>query len=83
MEYYNKLPSDCRVDLGIVLDPMVATAGTAIATINILKDWGLRRIKFLCILASRDGLKAVQEAHPDVEIHVCGVDDQLTDEGMW
>lgn len=67
--------------MGIVLDPMVATAGTAIATVNILKDWGLKRIKFVCVLASREGLKAIQDAHPDISIYCAAVDDELNDEG--
>ncbi|KAI3658414.1 hypothetical protein MP638_007516 [Amoeboaphelidium occidentale] len=81
VEYYNKLPASCEVDMGIVLDPMVATAGTAIATVNILKDWGLKRIKFVCVLASREGLKAIQDAHPDISIYCAAVDDELNDEG--
>lgn len=81
VEYYNKLPPTCSVDLGFVLDPMVATAGTAIATVNILKDWGLKRIKFMCVLASRDGLEALKTAHPDISIYCCQIDDELSDEG--
>lgn len=59
----------------------MATAGTAIAAVNILKDWGLKRIKFLCILASKDGLRALQQAHPDIEIFVAAVDNELNDNG--
>ncbi len=69
------------MDLGFVLDPMIATAGTAIATINILKDWGLKRIKFLCILASEEGLRALLEAHPDVSIYAAAIDADLNDLG--
>lgn len=64
-----------------MLDPMVATAGTAIATLQILKDWGLKNIKFLCILASREGLDALRAAHPDVEIYAAAVDEELNDAG--
>lgn len=81
VEYYNKLPSKCDVEVGYVLDPMVATAGTAIATINILKDWGLTNIVLLCIMSSREGLIALKKVHPDVQIYVAAVDSQLTDSG--
>ncbi len=59
----------------------MATAGTAIATVTILKDWGLKRIKFIAMIASREGLEALREAHPDLEIVVGAVDDVLTDGG--
>eukprot|EP00158_Paraphelidium_tribonemae_P000873 Partr_v1_DN23581_c0_g1_i1_m14447 putative uridine kinase len=81
VEYYNKLPQECRVDVGIILDPMIATAGTAISTVNILKDWGLKRIKFICALASRDGLMALLAEHPDVQVYVAAIDDNLNDHG--
>ncbi|KAJ3092425.1 hypothetical protein HK102_007436 [Quaeritorhiza haematococci] len=79
VEYYNKLPSECTVDMGIVLDPMIATAGTAIAAINILKDWGLKRIQFVGVVASREGLDSLRAAHPDIEIIVAVIDEFLTD----
>ncbi|KAI9358595.1 uracil phosphoribosyltransferase-domain-containing protein [Zopfochytrium polystomum] len=81
VEYYNKLPRQCTVDVGFVLDPMIATGGTAIAAINMLKDWGLKRIKLVCIIASKPGLEAVQTAHPDVEIVVGTVDEVLDTQG--
>ncbi len=59
----------------------IATAGTSIAAVNILKDWGLKNIKFVCILASREGIEALQAAHPDIDIHVGVVDDKLNDKG--
>jgi uracil phosphoribosyltransferase len=79
--YYSKLPKICDRDVAFVLDPMLATGGTAIATINQIKKWGVKRIKFLCILASVQGIKILHEAHPDVDIHACGIDQELNEHG--
>ncbi|KAI8903210.1 uracil phosphoribosyltransferase-domain-containing protein [Gorgonomyces haynaldii] len=81
VEYYNKLPQVCQIDVGIVIDPMVATAGTAIAAINMLKDWGLKKIKFVCILASKEGIDLILKQHPDVQVYVGHIDEELTAEG--
>ncbi|KAJ3050904.1 hypothetical protein HK097_008115 [Rhizophlyctis rosea] len=81
VEYFNKLPSECTIDLGYVLDPMIATAGTAIAAVNILKDWGLKRIKFIAIVASREGIESLAKAHPDIDIYVVAVDNELSKVG--
>ncbi|KAI9208446.1 uracil phosphoribosyltransferase-domain-containing protein [Polychytrium aggregatum] len=81
VEYYNKLPSKCTTQIGIVLDPIIATAGTAIAAINILKDWGLTKIKFVAVLGSRPGISALQQAHPDIQIIVGEIDDGLSEDG--
>ncbi|KAI8613673.1 uracil phosphoribosyltransferase-domain-containing protein [Chytriomyces sp. MP71] len=81
VEYYNKLPQECSVDLGFVVDPMIATGGTAVAAINILKEWGLKKIKFVGLIGSTLGVKVLRDAHPDVEIYVGVIDEQLTDEG--
>ncbi|KAJ1334291.1 uracil phosphoribosyltransferase [Batrachochytrium salamandrivorans] len=81
VEYYNKLPTVCSTSLGFVIDPMIATAGTAIAAVNILKEWGLPRIKFVSILASRSGVLALLTAHPDIEIYVAAIDDTMNDHG--
>lgn len=81
VEYYNKLPAVCSIDTGFVVDPMIATAGTAIAAVNILKDWGLKKIIFVCILASKHGLEILLQTHPDIEVYACAVDDKLTDQG--
>ncbi|KAI9595038.1 uracil phosphoribosyltransferase-domain-containing protein [Syncephalis fuscata] len=81
VEYYNKLPADRNVDQCIVLDPMVATGGTAVAAVNILKDWGVKRIQFICICASKSGLEQLVKTHPDVEVYVGAVDDQLNSHG--
>jgi len=82
IEYYNKLPDKCCIDLAIVVDPMLATGRTAIAAIDIMKEWGVRRIKFVALLAAAQGLSNVLEAHPDVTIFVGDVDAVLSDEGL-
>ncbi|CAG8700679.1 16610_t:CDS:2 [Cetraspora pellucida] len=71
VEYYNKLPSEPNVDQVIVLEPMIATGGTAVAATSILKDWGIKsKIKFITICASRQGLENLMKHHPDVEVFV-------------
>jgi uracil phosphoribosyltransferase len=82
VEYYNKLPVSPTVDVCLVLDPMLATGGSATATIDILKRWGARGIKYLGILAAPEGIAALQEAHPDVDIYVGAVDSHLNDIGF-
>ncbi len=82
VEYYNKLPAAPTVQVCLVLDPMLATGGSAIATINILKRWGARRIKFLGILAAPEGVEALSASHPDVPIHVTELDERLNDIGF-
>jgi uracil phosphoribosyltransferase len=81
VQYYNKLPVSPRVQLCIVLDPMLATGGSAVATVDILKKWGAKRIKYMGIIAAPEGIKAMQEAHPDVDLHLGVVDDRLNDIG--
>jgi uracil phosphoribosyltransferase len=77
--YYNKLPSDPDIDVALVLDPMLATGGSAIAAIDILKRWGARRIKFLGLIAAPEGVKALTAAHPDVPLHLAAIDSHLND----
>jgi len=81
VEYYNKLPNDPSVDICYILDPMVATGGTAIATINILKSWGAKKIILVGILVSRFAQKKVAEEHPDVEFIIGTIDEELNDHG--
>jgi uracil phosphoribosyltransferase len=81
VEYYNKLPIQPTVDLCIVLDPMLATAGSATATVKILKDWGARKIKFVGLIAAPEGIERLHGEHPDVPIHVAAVDTHLNDVG--
>ncbi len=81
VQYYNKLPVAPTVSVCLVLDPMLATGGSAVATINILKEWGADKIKFVGILAAPEGILALQEAHPDVPIHIGAIDDHLNENG--
>ena len=81
VEYYNKLPDSATVDLCLILDPMLATGGSATAAIDVLKRWGAARIKLVNLIAAPEGVKAVTEAHPDVEIYTAAVDRQLNEHG--
>jgi len=81
VEYYNKLPVDPTVQVCLILDPMLATGGSAVATVNILKKWGAQRIKFVGIIAAPEGIETLTAAHPDVDIHVAAVDDHLNEIG--
>ena len=82
VSYYNKLPTFPTVQVCLVLDPMLATGGSAIATVDILKRWGAKRIKFVGLLAAPEGIAALQKAHPDVPIHVAQIDSHLNDIGF-
>jgi len=81
VEYYNKLPLEPTVSVCLVLDPMLATGGSAVATVDILKEWGVQKIKFLGILAAPEGVEAMQTAHPDVPLHLAVIDKYLNDHG--
>lgn len=81
VEYYCKLPSDIEERTVFLTDPMLATGGTAEAAIGFLKNKGAKKIIFLCILAAPDGVKKVQDAHPDVDIYAAAYDGQLNDHG--
>ena len=81
VEYYCKLPTDVEERDLIVIDPMLATGGSAAAAITFLKERGARNIKLMCLIAAPEGIKAVQENHPDVDIFVGGVDECLNDHG--
>ncbi len=82
VSYYNKLPTFPTVQVCLVLDPMLATGGSAIATVDILKRWGAKRIKFVGLLAAPEGIAALQKAHPDVPIHIAQIDSHLNDIGF-
>ncbi len=77
VEYYRKLPAADPVDVAMVLDPMLATGGSATAALATLTQWGVRRMKLLAIIGSKQGIAAVQREFPDVEIYVCAVDADL------
>ena len=81
VEYYNKLPDSASVDLCLILDPMLATGGSATAAIDVLKRWGAVRIKLVKLIAAPEGVAAVAAAHPDVEIHCAALDRQLNEKG--
>jgi len=84
VEYYNKLPDSASVDLCLILDPMLATGGSATAAIEVLKRWGAVhpvRIKLVNLIAAPEGVEAVANAHPDVEIYCAALDRQLNDVG--
>jgi len=82
VEYYNKLPVAPTVQVCLILDPMLATGGSASATANLLKQWGARRIKFVGLIAAPEGIKVMREAHPDIAIYVAAIDDHLNDVGF-
>ncbi|MBQ4443762.1 MAG: uracil phosphoribosyltransferase [Clostridia bacterium] len=79
VEYYCKLPVDAEQREIIVVDPMLATGGSAIMAINFIKAKGVKTIKFMCLIAAPEGLKALSEAHPDVDIFIAAMDDHLNE----
>ncbi len=81
VEYYTHRPAHRPPDLCLVLDPMLATGGSAVAAVNILKRWGVPRIKFLCLIAARYGIERLFRVHPDVPIYTAAVDEELNAAG--
>lgn len=81
VEYFCKLPSDAKEREIFVVDPMLATGGSAIAAIDLLKKRGIKKIRFLCLIAAPEGIARLQEAHPDVNIFVGAKDQGLNDHG--
>ncbi|MFI3176262.1 MAG: uracil phosphoribosyltransferase [Eubacteriales bacterium] len=81
VEYYCKLPADCAEREVFVVDPMLATGGSAVAAIEMLKEKGCKNIHFMCILAAPEGVKMMEEAHPDVDIYIGALDEKLNDHG--
>ena len=81
VEYYCKLPNDIAEREVIVLDPMLATGGSAADAISLIKQRGARHIKFIGLIAAPEGLKALHAAHPDVDIYVGALDEKLNDQG--
>ncbi len=82
VEYYSRLPVSPTVDVCLVLDPMLATGGSAVATVDILKRWGARRIKFVGVIGARPGVERFVQAHPDVPVYLAAVDEQLNEAGF-
>jgi uracil phosphoribosyltransferase len=81
VEYYNKLPVEPTVSVCLILDPMLATGGSAVATVNVLKRWGVKKIKFVGIIGAPEGIALLQSHHPEVPIYLAAVDDRLNEHG--
>lgn len=81
VEYYCKLPVDCAQREVFVVDPMLATGGSSAAAIQMLKDKGCKNIHFMCIIAAPEGIKAIHDAHPDVDVYIGALDEKLNDVG--
>ena len=81
VEYYCKLPADCAEREVFVVDPMLATGGSSVAAIRMLKEKGCKNIHFMCIIAAPEGIEAMKEAHPDVDVYVGAFDERLNDHG--
>jgi uracil phosphoribosyltransferase len=81
VQYYNKLPIEPTVSVCLILDPMLATGGSAVATTAIVKRWGVRKIKFVGLIGAPEGIALMQAAHPEVPIYLAAVDDHLNEHG--
>jgi uracil phosphoribosyltransferase len=81
VDYYCKLPTDINEREVILLDPMLATGGSAVQAISLLKNHGVSHIKFMCIIAAPEGVAALTKAHPDVEIYCASLDERLNEHG--
>jgi uracil phosphoribosyltransferase len=81
VEYYNKLPTEPTVSVCLILDPMLATGGSATATVNVLKRWGAKKIKFVGLIGAPEGISRLQSDHPDVDIFLAAIDDHLNEKG--
>ncbi len=79
VEYYSKLPDDRPVDVALIVDPMLATGGSALAALSVLRRWGVRHLKLLSVIAARDGIERVLNEAPETQIYVCGIDAELND----
>jgi uracil phosphoribosyltransferase len=81
VEYYNKLPIEPTVSVCLILDPMLATGGSAVATTGVLKRWGVKKIKFVGVIGAPEGIQNMQSHHPDVPIYLAAIDDHLNERG--
>ena len=81
VEYFCKLPQDIAEREVIVVDPMLATGGSAADALTLLKERGAKNLRLACLISSPEGIKAVQEAHPDVDIYVASIDEKLNEKG--
>ena len=82
VQYYNRLPKNCNCDVAFVLDPCIASSVTLNAVCAIVKKWGAKRIVVLAAVGSRVGVNKIAEMHPDVEVHIAAIDEQLSESGM-
>lgn len=80
VSYYDKLPEAHPVDVGLVVDPMLATGGSATAALETLAKWGVKRLKLLSIIAAPEGIAAIEAAFPDTQVYVCSIDEKLNDQ---
>lgn len=81
VEYYNKLPVEPTVSVCLILDPMLATGGSAVATVDVLKRWGVKKIKFVGIIGAPEGIALMQRHHPEVPIYLAAIDERLNEFG--
>jgi uracil phosphoribosyltransferase len=79
IRYYSKLPVSPTVQVCVILDPMLATGGTAVEAVQMLKNWGAKKIKYVGLIGAPEGIKRLQDAHPDVDIYLAAVDDHLNE----
>lgn len=82
VQYYNRLPKDSGIELALILDPMLATGGSAVATVNLIKDAGIKRIKYMGLIAAPEGVERLTSEHPDVPIFVAALDERLNEVGF-
>jgi len=81
VSYYNRLPIAPTVSVCLILDPMLATGGSAVATVDILKNWGVSKIKFVALIAAPEGIEKFHSVHPDVPVYLAAIDDHLNEIG--
>ena len=81
VEYYNKLPTEPTVSVCLILDPMLATGGSATATVDVLKRWGVKKIKFVGLIGAPEGIAQMGRIHPEVPIHLAAIDERLNEKG--
>lgn len=81
VEYYNKLPVEPTVSVCLILDPMLATGGSAVATVDVLKRWGVKKIKFVGIIGAPEGIALMQSQHPEVPLYLAAIDERLNEHG--
>ncbi len=81
VEYYNKLPTEPTVSVCLILDPMLATGGSATATVEVLKRWGVKKIKFVGLIGAPEGIELLSRSHPEVPIYLAAIDERLNEKG--